>query len=181
MIYFSMGEIFRAVFAFSILGFFASFLYFFLSFIKKEGLLNLNMLKAVLVSSPKEYNRVENENKPASVSPPGNFFEFAYTLFVGLIFILTSYLFADGLIRLAYLFFFTISFLFTGKLLLRIEEPLLSVIAKITAKILYLILLIIYPLRRAVGVIIKMIFCIVRNFMTTVFKFFKKNVNKYGL
>lgn len=174
MIYFSLKEIFQAVFAFIILGIFASFFYFFLSFMKKESILTFVSLKKLLLSSPKDYKKTISENKPTSLTPPGHFFEFAYTLFIGILFILISYVFADGLFRLAYLFFFIISFVLTNKLLSRIEEPLLSTIAKVVAKFLYILLLIVYPIRCVALAVFKLIFGIIQK----VFKFFIKNIKK---
>ena len=178
MIYFSIKDIFLAILAFVILGALSSLLYFFLSSLKKEGRLNINTVKALFFSSPEECKALVFKNTIREAAPPGHLFEFCFTIFTGVFYILTSYVFLDGLFRLAYLLFFLLGFIYTGKLLSRLREPFLSATRKLLGWIFYIFVLVTYPVRRALGVIFRMLFAIIRTTFISLFQFFKKMLIK---
>ena len=174
MIYFSLNEIFKAVFAFIILGLVSSFFYFFLTLLKKESRLTFLSLKKLLLSSPREIRSCAYEYKPSLQPPPGHFFDFCFTLFIGILYILFSYVFADGLFRLAYLLVFSISFVFTNKLLSKIEEPLALRLSKLVTKFLYVLLVILYPVRCIAFAAFKLLFGIIRKLTAFICNILKK-------
>ena len=178
MIYFSLREILLSVIAFLSLGLLSAFLYFFLSFLKKEGKINFLKLKRLFLTSPKNYKPILSEDLYVAESPNGHFFEFLFTLLVGLAFILFSYVFTDGLFRLVNLLIFALGYCFMTIILSRHDEPVVRFFASAVSIFLYIFALLIYPVRRLLEVILRTLFLSLRHIILSIYHFFRKMLIK---
>ena len=158
MIYFSIKEIVSAIVSFFILGCFFGGVY-------NSSLILLNFFKKVLVLpiySYKKYNRtlkshIITRQKRKSKSFI-NIFDLLFILIISIFFILFSYVFLDGSIRLFSLFFFILGYILSLNFL---SGYITTVLTKATDFLFSLILLlcfiVLYPAFSIINIIKKLI------------------------
>ena len=173
MIYFSLKEIYVAVISFFLLGVVSSFVYFLLVFLKAEYKVNTEKIKLLAHACPRDYKSILKKNVNTKREPMSDVTEFLFTIFIGIVFIIFTYVFLDGLFRFAFLLIFCIGFFISKYIFSLIEPGLLLLMLRLLNILLYCIFMLFYPMKVTVCVILSRVFFLICAPFALFHKFFK--------